>query len=64
MITQLQGKKKNELQKKKEKSENKTQMKRDSIWSQSTEETEEEIEGRNKQQYRNQETTSTEDLKV
>lgn len=63
MITQLQGRK-FELQRKKEKSENKTQMKRDSIWSQSTEETQEQIEGRNKQQYRNQETTSTEDLKV
>lgn len=63
MITQLQERK-FELQRKKEKSENKTQMKRDSIWSQSTEETQEQIEGRNKQQYRNQETTSTEDLKV
>lgn len=52
MITQLQERK-FELQRKKEKSENKTQMKRDSIWSQSTEETEEEIEGRNKQQCRN-----------
>lgn len=63
MITQLQGRK-FELQRKKEKSENKTQMKRESIWSQITEETEEEIEGRNKLHYRNQETASTADLKV